>query len=74
MKTTIYNPSPLEVEIAKAIEQLQNDIADRLSANKIVKVENRITEDNPMVKFYLEDADGDPHEVVLKIIQTPDKF
>lgn len=74
MKTTIYNPSPLEVEIAQALEDLQGEIGKRLSGNEIVKVENRITQDNPLVKFYFKDSDGDPHEVVFKIIQTPDKF
>ena len=75
MKTSIYNPSALEVEIAQAIENLQDSLQKQLSSGtKIVKIENRIAEDNPLVKLFLEDNDGDPHEVVLKIIQTPDKF
>lgn len=74
MKTTSYNPSPVEVEFANIINQLQDKIGNHLSNNDIIKVENKIHEDNPMVKFYLLDNDGDPHEVVLKIIQTPDKF
>ncbi|MDH5365463.1 MAG: hypothetical protein OEW67_00630 [Cyclobacteriaceae bacterium] len=74
MKTTSYNPSPVEVEFANIINQLQDKISNQLSDNNIIKVENKIHEDNPMVKFYLLDNDGDPHEVVLKIIQTPDKF
>ncbi|ELR68948.1 hypothetical protein C900_05641 [Fulvivirga imtechensis AK7] len=74
MKTTTYNPSPLEVEIAQALEELQGEIGKRLAGNEIVKVENRIAQDNPLVKFYFKDSDGDPHEVVFKIIQTPDKF
>jgi hypothetical protein len=27
-----------------------------------------------MVKFSLLDKDGDPHEVVIRVIQIPDKF
>ena len=74
MKTTSYNPSPLEVEIAEAISQLKGEIEKRLSRNEIITIENNVQEDNPTVKFYLLDREGDPHEIVLKIIQTPDKF
>jgi len=74
MKTTSYNPSPIEVEFANILNQLQDKIGAQLSSNDVIKVENKIQEDNPVVKFYLLDSDGDPHEVVLKIIQTPDKF
>jgi hypothetical protein len=74
MKTIHYNPSPLEVSLARAIEDLQDQIEKQLPDNDIIKVENRITEDNPIIKFYLLDKDGDPNEIVLKVIQTPDKF
>ncbi|MEQ8927829.1 MAG: hypothetical protein RLO81_18575 [Fulvivirga sp.] len=74
MKTTNYNPSNLEVQFARAIEDLQDQIEKNLPDNDIISVENRIAEDNPLVKFYLLDKDGDPHEMVVKIIQTPDKF
>lgn len=74
MKTKEYNPSKLEVHFAQAVEDLKEQIQEKLPGNEIVKVENRITEDNPMVKFFLTDEDKDPHEVVFKIIQTPDRF
>ena len=74
MKTKEYNPSKLEVQFARAIEDLKDQLQEKLSGNEIVKVENKISEDNPMVKFYLKDGDSDPHEVVFKIIQTPDRF
>ncbi|QSE96034.1 hypothetical protein [Fulvivirga lutea] len=74
MKTTNYNPSNLEVQFARAIEDLQEQIEKHLPDNDIISIENRISEDNPLVKFYLLDKDGDPHEMVIKIIQTPDKF
>ncbi|MEM1405726.1 MAG: hypothetical protein AAGG59_03045 [Bacteroidota bacterium] len=74
MKTTQYNPSSLEVAFAQAIEDLKSHIEKKLPDNEVIKIENKISADNPTVKFYLLDKDGDPHEVVLKIIQSPDKF
>ncbi|MTI23195.1 hypothetical protein E1176_19350 [Fulvivirga sp. RKSG066] len=74
MKTSKYNPSDLEVAFAQSLEDLKDDIQKKLPDNEIIKIENRIKEDNPLVKFYLLDNDGDPHEIVLKVIQTPDRF
>lgn len=74
MKTKIYNPSQLEVEIANAIEDLKEDLQERLSNNRIINIENHISKDNPQVRLILEDEDGDRHEVVLKVIQVADKF
>lgn len=74
MKTTKYNPSDLEVNFARALEDIKDQIEQKLPNNDIIDIENKITADNPLVKFFLLDKDGDPHEVVLKIIQTPDKF
>ncbi|HBK88411.1 MAG: hypothetical protein U0289_17005 [Cyclobacteriaceae bacterium] len=74
MKTSSYNPSPLEVDFANALTILQRDIQKHLQDNKVVNVESNINRDNPMVKFSLVDKDGDPHEIVVRIIQIPDKF
>ena len=74
MKTTTYNPSPIEVDFANVLHQLQDKIGTNLSENEVIKVENNLTDDNPTMKFFLLDRDGDPHEIVLKIIQVPDKF
>jgi len=74
MKTTSYNPSPLEVDFANALHMLQHELEKHLPGNQIVHIENNLNRDNPMVKFNLIDQDGDPHEVVLRIIQIPDKF
>jgi len=74
MKTTTYNPSPLEVDFANALHILQEEIQKHLQGNKIVNVESNLNRDNPMVKFSMVDTDGDPHEVVIRIIQIPDKF
>jgi len=74
MKTVKYNPSDLEVAFAQALEDLKDEIQKKLPDNEIIKIENRIKEDNPLVKFYLLDKDGDPHEMAIKVIQTPDRF
>jgi hypothetical protein len=74
MKTAAYNPSSLEVDFANALIILQKDIQKHLQGNQIVNVESNINRDNPMVKFALVDKDGDPHEIVVRIVQIPDKF
>lgn len=74
MKTSAYNPSPLEVEFANALYTLQQDLQKNLSGSRIVHVESSVKRDNPMVKFSLVDQDGDPHEIVVRIIQIPDKY
>ena len=74
MKTASYNPSPLEVDFANALYVLQKEIEKNLHDNQVIHVESQIRRDNPMVKFSLLDKDGDPHEVVVRIIQIPDKF
>ena len=74
MKTSTYNPSSLEIDFANALQILRLDIQKHLLSNQITKVENHLGKDNPMVKFNLVDSDGDPHEIVVRIIQIPDKF
>ena len=74
MKTNSYNPSPLEVDLANALVILQKEIQKHLQDNEIIHVESNIKRDNPMVKFNLLDKDGDPHEIVVRIVQIPDKF
>jgi hypothetical protein len=74
MKTSSYNPSPLEIDLANALFILQKEIEKHLQGNQVINVESHIKRDNPMVKFNLLDKDGDPHEIVVRIIQIPDKF
>jgi hypothetical protein len=74
MKTSTYNPSALEIDFANALQALRDQIQTHLSSNQITHVENHLGKDNPMVKFSLVDKDGDPHEIVIRIIQIPDKF
>ena len=72
MKTTTYNPSPLEVKFANAFEELKDQIETKLGDHKIVKIDKNVTVDNPLLRITLEDKDGDKHMVILKIIQKPD--
>ncbi len=74
MKTSTYNPSPLEVDMANALLILQSNIEKHLQDNKIVKAEPDLTKDNPTVKFSLIDKDGDKHEIVIKVVQIPDGY
>jgi hypothetical protein len=74
MKTSSYNPSPLEVDFANALQILSGEIEKHLLDNKVTHVENQLSKDNPLIKFNLVDKDGDPHEIVVRIIQIPDKF
>ena len=74
MKTSSYNPSSLEVDFANALLILREDIQKHLLHNQITQVENHLRKENPMVKFSLVDKDGDPHEIVVRIIQIPDKY
>ncbi len=74
MKTTSYNPSSLEVDFANALTILQKEIEKHLQHNQITNIEPNLSRDNPMVKFSLVDKDGDPHEIVIRIVQIPDKF
>jgi hypothetical protein len=74
MKTSSYNPSTLEVDFANALYILQKEIEKHLQHTTVTNVETHLKRDNPMVRFSLVDKDGDPHEVVVRIIQIPDKF
>lgn len=73
MKTEFYNPSSIEIDFAKALQSLKDEIDQKLNGNKIISIENKTKKDNPMLYFKLEDNDGDQHELVLKLIQRPDE-
>lgn len=60
--------------MANALFIVQKELEKHLQNNQIVHVETNIKRDNPMVKFNLLDKDGDPHEIVVRIVQLPDKF
>lgn len=72
MQTERYNPSPLEVQVANAIEKLKDQLEEQLEHNKIVEIKNNTNVDNPQLNIYLQDQDGDQHEIVIKVIQRID--
>jgi len=72
MKTTVYNPSTIETEIANAMVSLQKEIEKHLKDKRISKATADVNQDNPTVKFSIVDNDGDHHEVTIKIVQIPD--
>ena len=74
MKTEQYNPSKLETELAEVITKLRNELEAGFSTNKIVDIRATIDLDNPLVNIKTQDEDGDPHEMVIKIIQRPDNI
>lgn len=73
MRTTHYNPSKLEVNFAKALEDLTPLLEKRLEeGDRVIGIEAVHDADNPMVIYKLQDKEGDLHEVVVQIIQRPD--
>jgi hypothetical protein len=74
MRTIDYNPSPLEVEIAKIIAEMQPQIESRINGITITGLESQLNLDNPRLRFTLKDKDGDMHKVVVQVVQTMDDF
>jgi hypothetical protein len=72
MKTTHYNPSQIEVEFAKIIADLQEEIQKRSPGFTIEKIKNNSKMDNPNLIFSLLDTDGDKHELMVQFIQRAD--
>lgn len=72
MKTQNYNPSPLEKTFAEAILALQENIQEQLGSSIITNIKADLKADNPLIHFKLEDAEGDEHEIVIRIIQRID--
>ena len=74
MKTESYNPSNLEVELTNILINLKQELEAGFSTNKIEDITSVPDQDNPTVVIKTIDEDGDPHEIVIKVIQRPDKF
>lgn len=74
MKTKFYNPSLLEVNFAKALQDMAQQLEDRLDSGKVINITPIHNTDNPMVIYKLKDEEGDLHEVVVQIIQRPDNL
>lgn len=73
MITKDYNPSPIEVKFVEAMCELKDQIEQQLGSYNVTKVESNTKLDNPTVNLFLKDADGDEHELIVKVIQKPDK-
>ncbi|QHT71546.1 hypothetical protein GXP67_35230 [Rhodocytophaga rosea] len=73
MKTIHYNPSLIEVEFAKIIADLKEEIQKKSAFNTIEEIENNSTKDNPHLVFNLIDTDGDRHELIVQFIQRMDE-
>ena len=73
MKTSNYNPSPLEVRFAMVLANMKEELNQQLDGFEIYRIENNLNVDNPTVQFLLADQDGDKHQIVLKVIQRPDE-
>jgi hypothetical protein len=74
MKTTVYNPSPLETELANVLVSLQKEIERNLKDKSISQATADLSQDNPSVKFNVVDKEGDHHEIIIKVVQIPDKI
>ncbi len=74
MKTESYNPSPPEVELAKAIVSIKEELNNGLSFHTIIDINADLNHDNPRVHITTKDNDGDNHEFVIKVIQRPDSI
>ncbi|AKD04414.1 hypothetical protein PKOR_16630 [Pontibacter korlensis] len=75
MRTRFYNPSKLEVNFAKAIRELTEQVETKLDeGERVIDTKSIHDADNPMVIFKLEDKEGDLHEVVVQVIQRPDSI
>jgi hypothetical protein len=73
MKTIHYNPSLIEIEFAKIIADLREEIQKKSAVNTIVDIINNSTKDNPNLVLKLEDKEGDKHELIIQFIQRPDE-
>jgi hypothetical protein len=75
MKTENYNPSVFEVQLAKAIMLCTKKLQEELGEDvRIIDSVENYQIDNPMITLHLEDGDGDVHELVIQVIQRPDKI
>ena len=72
MKTERYNPSPLEQELARAIEASKDALSTHLSGT-ITSINIQLDADNPRLNLLIQDDDGDQHTLVVQIIQRIDE-
>lgn len=73
MITQNYNPSTIEVKFVEVLCELKEEINKKLVDFDVFNIDNNTNLDNPTIDFFLRDKDGDEHEIILKVIQKPDK-
>jgi len=69
---TLYNRAPLEVDFANALFILQKKF--KTTCRQRGHLWKAISSRHPDGEVHLLDRDGDPHEIVVRIVQIPDKF
>ncbi len=72
MKTKDYNPSILEVRFVDALNALKSEITKKLGDFEVTEIRSNKKLDNPTIEFIVKDRDGDPHALIVKVIQKPD--
>jgi hypothetical protein len=69
MKTVFYNPSKIEIDFCKIINNLQSEIQQKLENDMIISEVEYCRDDNPCLIYHILDKDGDKHELVVQFIQ-----
>ncbi len=70
MKTTTYNPSPLEVKITNCIGENKEELNRKINGWSITHIEQKIDADNPALRIHVKDDDGDEHLLVINLMQN----
>ncbi len=72
MKTTDYNPSPLEVELLKLLKEKLSGNDWEFSGGKRQEIISNTDIDNPHIILKTIDGEGDEHHFTIQVIQKPD--
>ena len=73
MKYIDFGPSQLETQLIDALSQTSDSWIKGLGGVRIVKKASKKEYDHPELVLTLEDADGDQHEITLRVIHTPEE-
>ncbi|RMG30771.1 MAG: hypothetical protein D6730_02100 [Bacteroidetes bacterium] len=66
-----FCPSPLEVKLVEELARLVPQLESHMDGMKISKLSKITHYDHPELVLTFTDADGDLHEVTLRVIHTP---
>ncbi len=73
MKTELYNPSPLKVELKNSFLIIREKLNYKMSSIDTIDIKSEWELDNPMIHMTTKDQDGEVQEFVIKVTQRPDK-